>query len=250
MNFWWHGPDFLTQAESMWPVNLIEVQANANEERKNYRKKNTRDKEEESIENKETPERTMTAVNANNVQSWRLQPTLFSSWQRMVRIRAWVNRFIINCRNADNRIRGELTPDEIRETENAIIAEAQRESFPLELHSLQSGKELPKNSKLLGLRPRLHEDGLIRSNGRLQYAEFLPFDVCFPIILPRKHWVTKLLVKYYHEQGCHIGGTNQTLTDISSRFWIVSGREEVRDWEKECSECRRRNAKDGFQTFD
>ena len=234
----------------MWPVNLIEVQTNANEERKNYRKKNTRDKEEESIENKETPERTMTAVNANNVQCWRLQPTLFSSRQRMVRIRAWVNRFIINCRNADNRIRGELTPDEIRETENAIIAEAQRESFPLELHSLQGGKELPKNSKLLGLRPCLHEDGLIRSNGRLQYAEFLPFDVCFPIILPRKHWVTKLLVKYYHEQGCHIGGTNQTLTDISSRFWIVSGREEVRDWEKECSECRRRNAKDGFQTFD
>ena len=86
MNFWWHGPDFLTQAESIWPVNLIEVQTNANEERKNYRKKNMRDKEEESIENKETPERTMTAVNANNVQSWHLQPTVFSSWQRMVRI--------------------------------------------------------------------------------------------------------------------------------------------------------------------
>ncbi len=129
MNFWWHGPDFLTQAESIWPVNLIEVQTNANEERKNYRKKNMRDKEEESIENKETPERTMTAVNANNVQSWHLQPTVFSSWQRMVRIRAWVNRFIINCRNADNCICGELTPDEIREAENATIAEAQRESF-------------------------------------------------------------------------------------------------------------------------
>ena len=30
---------------------------------------------------------------------------------------------------------------------------------------------------------------------------------------------------------------------MSSRFGIVSGREEIRDWEKECSECKRKNAK-------
>ena len=34
---------------------------------------------------------------------------------------------------------------------------------------------------------------------------------------------------------------------MSSRFWIVSGREEIRDWEKVCSECKRRNAKAATQ---
>ncbi|XP_028408639.1 uncharacterized protein LOC114531185 [Dendronephthya gigantea] len=243
MNFWWHGPSFLAHDESTWPINRIEMQTSPNEERRNYYKKKMRRKQEESVEGEEITERTMTAVNANAVQSWRLQPTLFSSWQRLVRVRGWVNRLITNCRTVDGPIHRELTSDEIRDVENAIIAKSQRESFPLELQALQCEKELPKNSKLLGLCPCLHKNGLIRSNGRLQYAEFLPFDVRFPIILPRKHYVTKLLVKYYHEQGCHIGGTNQTLADISSPFWIVSGREEVRDWEKECSEFRRRNAR-------
>ena len=117
----------------------------------------------------------------------------------------------------------------------------------MEVEALRRNKELPKNSKLLGLLPRLHEDGLIRSNGQLQYAEFLAFDVRFPIILSRKHWVTKLIVKNYHEQGNHAGGTHQTLADISSRFWIISGWEEVRDWEKECAVYRRRNAKAATQ---
>ena len=46
------------------------------------------------------------------------------------------------------------------------------------------------SSKLFGLCPRLDEDGVIRLNTRLQYAEFLPYDVRHPIVLPRKHWVT------------------------------------------------------------
>ena len=44
-------------------------------------------------------------------------------------------------------------------------------------------KELPKHSKLLGLCPKLDSEGIIRSDGRLTYAEFLPYDVRYPIIL-------------------------------------------------------------------
>ena len=56
------------------------------------------------------------------------------------------------------------------------------------------------SSKLFGLCPRLDEDGVIRLNTRLQYAEFLPYDVRHPIVLLQKNWVTKLIVKYFHEK--------------------------------------------------
>ena len=83
----------------------------------------------------------------------------------------------------------------------------------------------------------------MRCDSRLKNAEFLSHDARFPIILPRKHQVTKLIVKYFHEEGNHASGTNQTLAVLSTRFWIISGREEIREWEKEFNECRRRKAK-------
>ena len=73
--------------------------------------------------------------------------------------------------------------------------QAQREAFSIEIEGLQKEKEPLKISKLVSLHPHLYGDGLVRSNRRLQYAEFLPFNVCFPIFLPRKHWLTKLSVK-------------------------------------------------------
>ena len=87
----------------------------------------------------------------------------------------------------------------------------------------------------------------MRSDGRLKYADFLSFDVRFPIILPRKSWLTKLIVKNYHEKGNHASGTNHTLAALSARFWIISGREVIRQWEKDCMECRRRKAKAAHQ---
>ena len=83
----------------------------------------------------------------------------------------------------------------------------------------------------------------MRCDGRLKYAEFLPQDARFPIILPRKNCVTKLIVKHCHEKENHAGGTNQLLAALSTRLWIIFGREEIREWEKECNECQRRKAK-------
>ena len=65
----------------------------------------------------------------------------------------------------------------------------------------------------------------------------------YPIILPRKNWVTKLIVKHHHELGNHCAGTNQTLSLLSTRFWIISAREEIIEWERECAICKRRKAK-------
>ena len=140
-----------------------------------------------------------------------------------------------------------MSVDEIKDAEKQIIKSAQRKSFQDEYVALQKGKPLPSTSKLLNLCPRLDEDALMRCDSWLQYAEFLPYDVRYPIILPRRNYTTKLIVKHYHEMGNHIAGTNQTLSATSTRFWIVAAREEITDWEKECTMCRRRKAKSAKQ---
>lgn len=81
--------------------------------------------------------------------------------------------------------------------------------------------ELPKKSKPLALQPLLDEEGQIRCDSRLRYAEFLSHDAGFPKILPRRHQVTKLIVKKYHEDGNNASGTNQTSASLSTQIGIV-----------------------------
>ena len=100
--------------------------------------------------------------------------------------------------------------------------------FAEEYICLTLGKELSTSSKILPLNPRIDENGLIRSGGRLENADYLSFDVKYPVILPRGNWITKLIVNYYHEKDHHVAGQNQTLAKISQRFWILRGREEIR----------------------
>ena len=56
---WWHGPSFLEQDESMWPINRIQIQESAIEERENDCRKRERSKvgRAESIGIKVSPER-------------------------------------------------------------------------------------------------------------------------------------------------------------------------------------------------
>ena len=163
---------------------------------------------------------------------------------RLVRQQAWVNRFITNCRTPKKqRTYGELTKDELLDVENQIFAITQTDAFPAEMKAATRKTEISRTSKIISLNPRMDETGVLRCDGRLKYAEYLPYDARFPIILPRNHWVTRLIVKHYHEFGNHTGGTNHTLSAISEKFWIVSGREAIREYENECAECRRRKAK-------
>ena len=173
---WRSGPDFLLKEELDWPVSQIDT-----------------DKVSEATEIKRSAQASPQACRSNgdwtvisaheDDQLWRLDPERFSSWTKLVRIQAWVRRFIDNCRSPN---RGELKAEEIEDAAIQVIRGAQRKAFPDEYLALQRQRELPKKSKLLGLQPWLDEEGQMRYDGRLKYAEFLPQDARFPIILPRK----------------------------------------------------------------
>ena len=107
------------------------------------------------------------------------------------------------------------------------------------MRAVKAGRGLPSTSKLQPLKPVLDEEGVLRCDGRLRYAEYLPWETCYPIILPRNHWVTTLIIKQAHEQTQH-AGTNQVLAQLSVQYWIISAKEAIKEWGKECMRCRRR----------
>ena len=150
---WWNSPDFLEKEQSDWPVNHVDIEVVL-----------------EEVEIKKTDQKCSTRSNPQNgnwelmavfdeEQSWRLSPKRFSSWKRLVRVHAWILRLISNSRcKGQKEESGELSSEEIEDTTSYVIRSTQRKAFPDECSALQRGVELPKNSKLLGLHPKLDED--------------------------------------------------------------------------------------------
>ena len=252
---WWKGPTFLAFPESDWPKPkaanpneeaLTEVRA---EQRPDLKNQLSRQEEENDNQNSEQEHSTFVILEK---ETWRLNPARFSKWYRassqgqleigysLVRVRSWVMRFIKNCRvPEEQRIKGELTTKELSDTELDIIKEVQKEVFNEEIIALTARKELSKRSHLLPLTPML-AGGLLRSNTRLRRSDDLVADTKFPIILPKKHHVTQLIVKYHHEMESHEMGVNYTLNHLRSRYHVIHSRQEVKACIHNCFECKRR----------
>ena len=113
--------------------------------------------------------------------------------------------------------------------ETRVLMLTQKDIFAMEYKPLSQGKKIENNSVLLNLRPKLDTDGLIWRDGRLNFAEHFPFSGSCPKILPRKSWVTVLIVKHYHEKMRH-HRVNHTLAAISSKHWILCAREAIKEW--------------------
>ena len=59
-----------------------------------------------------------------------LNPEHYSSWVKLTRILAWINRFTLNCGlSREARASGELTSGEIKKAESYLIKQAQRIEF-------------------------------------------------------------------------------------------------------------------------
>ena len=211
---WWTGPEFLCGEPDNWPKNKIDTpQKIDTEKRKQCQHSMAKPKETAQTKPEEKD---------------RLDPDRYSSWKKMTRVYAWITRFLDNCRRPpDLRQQGPLTPDEITDAELHYIRKAQTESFPGAIQQLRSKLPLRKDIKLSPLNPALDDDGVLRCQGRLENAACLPWQTRHPIILPRSHAVTTLIVKDAHEACLH-AGTNMVLSHLSQKYWILSARESNR----------------------
>ena len=130
-----------------------------------------------------------------------------------------------------------LEPEEISNAERYWVRETQRERFSEELTTLRAGGSVLRSSPLWRLSPFVDSDGILRVGGRLEISN-LPYDAKHPVILPKKHHISKLVSSHIHNQGHHNLGVNFTLAELQQKYWIINGREEIKRWKRECNVCK------------
>ena len=222
---WWHGPEFLRLNETEWPKDEFD---------------------EKRVEEKSAEKRLEVHVNSIEVtEDLPLNPKRWSDKKRLVKRTAYVCRFINNLRlrPEQRKLTPWLQPDEWEEGMTKLIKMCQHESFPQELKDLEEKGTVNKNSSIVKLVPFVDDHGIMRSKSRLQQVLWLSEDFRFPIIMPCKHALTKLIIKDVHEKIGHSVGVNATLSELAKRFWVVKARVALKEIKRRCSQCKIETAK-------
>ena len=172
--------------------------------------------------------------------------TYFSSWVKLVRSVAWLNRFkcyimvMFGQRYKENSLNiGLLSVHEVKAAEEDIVRIAQNETFSDELQLLTKSTNeqlLLKSSRLFKLNAVIM-NGILRINSCLINCK-LKGDFRRLIIMPHDHPTTNSLIEYYHSIEGHMG-INQTLSALKSKFWVIKGQRTVRNVIKRCLRCKK-----------
>ena len=171
--------------------------------------------------------------------------TKFSSWTKLQRVSAYCLRFIYNCRHKSTPYQGALMPTELNEATLLCVKRAQNYSFRKEKSDLLTKGLLSNKSSLLSLNPFLDGNQCLRVGGRLQNSE-LNFDQQHPLILPKGHHITTLIIEDTHNKHLHAGG-QLLLSLLRQKFRIPDGRNVVRKATHKCLTCVRLKASTATQ---
>ena len=216
---WWLGPKFLWEPEHTWPNVPVE------------------DLRDDDVEVRKSS----TVMLTSYAPQFDLSLQRYSSWSRLLRVMSWVLRFVKRVRKETRQYltSSTLKLEELQQAGREIVRLVQRQHFLEECLCLKEGRQVKRHSKLASLSPILIDD-VIRVGGRIHRAP-IAFEAAHPMILPRSHHVSALIVRYYHRVLGH-AGREHVLSVIRQRFWILKGRVLVRQILSSCLSCRKRNA--------
>ncbi|GFR21277.1 integrase catalytic domain-containing protein [Trichonephila clavata] len=223
---WWHGPPWLKLAPDHWP-------------------NRQRDILDSELCSEELEYRSSVHVAVTQQRESLVDINRFSSLKKLLKVTAWVFRFVNNARIVNKSMNFYITADEIQNAEYFWLKYVQYEFYSAEILTLKRNEQLRCSSEIKSLVPYLGEDNLLRITGRLLEA-----DLCFgekhPVILPRHCKFTELLVIREHERIGHCG-VSATLTQLRKNYWIPKGRQLVKTIIRICLICKKYNAKPADQ---
>ena len=202
---WINGPSFLSKPKTEWPCERTTEPDIRSEDR----------------EKKKSPNSLAAIMKPQPL----LNPEHFSDWDRLVRVTAYCQRFVKNMKyttqDPSKITKGELQPEECKEAEDYWIREAQSEL---------KAADYPNLSPFV-------EDGLIRVGSRLSKSH-LPYEQVNPVLLPKHHLISSLIMRSAHKRVRH-AGRERTLSESRARYWILGGRRLAKDLTKNCVICRK-----------
>jgi hypothetical protein len=201
---WRSGPEWLCKTEKDWPNPVLIYDP----------------QDEPKIEcESEDVAIVSTLIEKEKMESI-IQVKKFSKWQRLRRALAYAFRFlkIISKNNQMNedwltqiQEKGELTAKELKIADRYLIRIAQNEYPPLEKQE--------KDLKIIEM------NGILRCRGRLEESN-LRRNEKFPIFLPNKAWITRLIIMEMHQSNHHCG-TLTLLAILREKYWLIKGRKSV-----------------------
>ena len=168
-----------------------------------------------------------------------------SSLNKLVRVATNVMKFIRKIDLVRQKMGYSLAP---RQTEisrqqaiNLLAKQAQKDKFQDVIGCLSKGKCLPESHGLSQLSPSLDSEELVRVGGRLGKAN-IEFSIKHPIILPKDHNFSKIIIEFFHSQVKHQGSCISHSAIISAGFYIHHGRQLLRKFLQDCVICRKLRA--------
>ncbi|KAK0140715.1 hypothetical protein N1851_022297 [Merluccius polli] len=141
----------------------------------------------------------------------------YSGLNRVLRITAWIQRFVHKARTQEKR-NGQLCTEEIQQAEHYWIKQTSQRKW-----TVLKNTDVDRRSKIISLKPFLDECGLLRVGGRLQETNW-SFTQKHPYILPGNDVFSELLIRKAHEDVMH-SGLQATLNQLRETYWILKSRQ-------------------------
>ena len=223
-NLWWNGPPFIAQVHVEPPSFNDAISEEAKAELA---------KSPTNLTQVLTNQGTVIEDGVHQL----IDSTMYSCLERLLRVTAYVVRFVNRLRRGRiNRTGSLLKAEEIAHAEILWIRGIQKLAFPQEIHYLRKpGSARPPLIRQFNL--FVDTKGLLRCRGRLNLSN-LPVSGKQPILLPTNHHFVSLLVLQARDD-CKHSGVNDTLICLRERFWILKGRQVTRKIIRAGVTCRR-----------
>ena len=220
---WKLGPDFLWKTEDQWPDQPTLLRKNLPEQKIDLQK------------------HSCLAVLCELPHFLDDLISRCSSWQRLLRICAWILRFedLISPTKSEytatvtkpkvrvsQKLITCLSSEEILKAEMLIFSYLQHKYYKEEMDDLSKGKLVRTSSSLIKLSPFIKND-LMHVGGCLKLAASLPFLQKHQIILPHSNHVTNLIIRDIHIKLGH-AGRQHVLAEIRKKFWLIRANATIR----------------------
>ncbi|KAF8768276.1 hypothetical protein HNY73_021115 [Argiope bruennichi] len=223
-SLWWTGPEWLSRPVHSWPVQCSSILSDS-----------ICDKEIFSSERRrtETVNTMVVTTNVDDCISSCINIDKYSNLRKLLRVTAFVKRFMNNSKPRSLKFSGPLSAFELQEALHSWIKATQIKYFGAEIHQLLSKSVISKDSCVYNLSPELDENNLLQLKGRLQFFSG-DMRAKHPWLLPSNDKFVKLLILDAHFKMGHLG-VEGTLTHLREQFWIIKGRQFVKKANSELS---------------
>lgn len=209
---WYSGPTFLKMLELDWPQETIVGASNT---------------ELEVID----------SVHVTNIDLVLLNFERYSTFGCLIRVVAWMLRFVDRVWAKKIMRARELSADELDRAKIVCLKAVQRESFSDQVRIICSGGQLGKSSRhrLFKFCPQIGCDGLLRVGGRLEFVSGSS-DYINPIIIAGRHRFFMLLLQKYHNSYEHQNDVT-VLNELRQKYWAIGARRKLKRMKQMCEDC-------------